>query len=107
MRMRISRSGSIQSKFTSRVSGFEEMVRARSSAMRRTSCWSGPLTRYCTGQPTGGPSSSAETRPTTFGNSSASSFSSRARSRSRASMPLVTMTACEKNSLGSWTSSGK
>ena len=37
---------------------------------------SGPLTRYCTGQPTGGPSSSGETRATTLGNCSASAFSS-------------------------------
>ncbi len=30
--------------------------------MRRTSSLSGPDTRYCSGQPTGGPSSSGETR---------------------------------------------
>ena len=44
--------------------------------MRVTSSLSGPLTRYCTGQPTAGPSSSGDTRPTRPGNSSASSFSS-------------------------------
>ena len=33
--------------------------------MRRTSSLSGPVTRYCSGQPTGGPSSSGETRETT------------------------------------------
>ena len=52
--------------------------------MSRTVSTSGPLTRYCTGQPTGGPSSSGETRPTASGNCSASSFSSRGCRRSRA-----------------------
>ncbi len=41
--------------------------------MSRSWVGSGPSTRYCTGQPTGGPSSSGETRPTTCGNCSASS----------------------------------
>ena len=57
--------------------------------------------------PTGGPSSRAETRPTAFGKSSSSAVSSFDRRRSRASRSLATMTACEKNSLGSWTSSGR
>ena len=69
----------------------------------RTVVRSGPLTRYCTGQPTGGPSSSGETRETTLGKSSASSFSSLACSRSRAATSLAMTTACAKKSLASWT----
>ena len=55
------RAGSIQSKLTCRVRGSVPTTLARSSAMRRTSSGSGPDTRYCSGQPTGGPSSSGET----------------------------------------------
>ena len=83
------------------------MTSARRSAIARTWERSGPLTRYCTGQPTGGPSSSGDTRPTTLGICSASAFSSFACSRSRAATSLATTTACEKKSLGSLTSSGR
>ena len=68
---------------------------------------SGPLTRYCTGQPTGGPSSSGEIRLTAPGKSSASTFSSRACNRSRAATSLATITAWVKKSFGSWTSRGR
>ena len=68
---------------------------------------SGPLTRYWTGQPTGGPSSSGWTLATTEGNSFASAFSSFNLSRSRAGTSLATMTACEKKLLGNWTLSGR
>ena len=104
IRMRTSRAGSIQSKLICSRVGFGRddlrQLRARSRAPR---AMSGPLTRYCTGQPTGGPSSSGETRATTLGNSSASSFSSFACSRSRAATSLATITAWAKKSLGSCT----
>src|SRR5882724_8234022 len=54
-------------------------------AISRTRTGSGPLTRYCSGQPTGGPNSSAERRLTTPGNFSIKRGSRRLRSRSRAS----------------------
>ena len=70
------RAGSFQSKLICRASGSVAITCARSNAIARTWSMSGPLTRYCTGQPTGGPSSSGEIRLTTPGNSSASSCSS-------------------------------
>ena len=45
---------------------------ASRSAMSRTCVTSGPLTRYCTGHPTGGPSPSGDTRVTALGNCVAS-----------------------------------
>ena len=66
------------------VSGLAATTCARSSAIARTTDGSGPLTRYWIGQPTGGPSSSGETRATTSGNSSASLCSSLPCRRSRA-----------------------
>ena len=56
--MRTWRAGSFQSKLMRRVSGLVAITWASPSAISRTWSMSGPLTRYCTGQPTGGPSSS-------------------------------------------------
>ena len=87
--------------------GSRPSTSASRSAIDRTWERSGPLTRYCTGQPTGGPSSSGDTRPTTLGICSAIIFSSLACSLSRAATSLATTTAWEKKSLASWTSSGR
>ncbi len=106
-RMRTSRVGSTQSKLVRSVSGLAETTWASSRAIERTTDGSGPLTRYWTGQPTGGPSSSGDTRPTTLGKSSARRCSSLAWSRSRASTSLATITAWAKNGLASCTSSGR
>ena len=56
--MRTCRVGSIQSKLTFSAFGFAATDAASFEAISRTSEISGPLTRYWTGQPTGGPSSS-------------------------------------------------
>ena len=64
-------------------------------------------TRYCTGQPTGGPSSRREMRAVTSGKSSANSFSSLACTRSRASRSFATTTVSAMKSLSSCTSSGR
>ena len=107
-RMRTSRVGSTQSKLVRSVSGLAATTLARSSAIERTTDGSGPPTRYCTGQPTGGPSSSGETLAITFGKSSASTCSSLAWRRSREAPPsLAITTACAKNGAASWTSSGR
>ena len=58
MRMRITRAGSTQSKLTLRTPAVAPSRSATCKAIARTPCGSGPLTRYFTGQPTGGPSSS-------------------------------------------------
>ena len=61
MRMRTFRAGSIQSKLTClALRASEATIWASWKAISRTSFTSGPLTRYCTGQPTGGPSSSGD-----------------------------------------------
>ena len=64
--MRTSRAGSIQSKFTFVALRFVATTCASLSAISRTWPRSGPLTRYCTGHPTGGPSSSGEILATTL-----------------------------------------
>ena len=69
-------------------------------AIARTCAMSGPLTLYCTGHPTGGPSSSGETRATTLGSCSASSFSSLACSRSRAATSLAMIDDLRKEVVG-------
>src|SRR6516162_5249799 len=79
MRMRTFLPGSIQSKLTGRVRVSEATTWASRKAISRTSLGSGPLTRYCTGQPTGGPSSRGTIRVTAPGKSSASTRSSLAR----------------------------
>ena len=76
---------SFQSKLTTRVLAFARIVAATVSAMARTPVTSGPLTRYCSGQSTGGPSASGSTRAISVPKSSASTFSSRARTASRTS----------------------
>ena len=61
----------------------------------------------CTGQPTGGPSSSREMRAVTSGKSVANSVSSLASTRSRASRSFATTTISAMKSLSSCTSSGR
>ena len=67
------------------------MVVARPSAASRTFWMSGPLTRYCTGRPAGGPSGSRLTWMSVPTNCSRATCFSRARTRSRALRSLVTM----------------
>ncbi len=107
MRTRTIRAGSIQSKFTRLASGSLATTPASCMAMSRTSLVSGPLTRYCTGQPTGGPSPSGETRDTAPGNCSASSFSSFTSSRWRAATSLAISTVWVKKSFASSTGRGR
>ena len=76
MRMRTIRAGSIQSKLTCLEPGSVATIWASRSAMSRTSLISGPLTRYCTGHPTGGPRPNGDTRVTALGKFSASAASS-------------------------------
>ena len=105
--MRTCRDGSNQSKLICATCGFVATTWASFRAMSRTCAMSGPLTRYRTGHPTGGPSSSAETRLIRLGNSLARTFSSFCRKRSRAGTSLATITAWLKKLFGSWTSSGR
>ena len=107
MRMRTFLPGSIQSKLTCLLRASEATISAKRKAISRTSFTSGPLTRYCTGQPTGGPSSSGTVLVTALGKSSRSTRSSFTRSRSRAAMSLAMITNWLKKSLGSSTLSGR
>lgn len=90
------RCGSFQSKVGAASFGLAEITPANCCASSRTVWISGPPTRYCTGLPTGGPSSSNLTKASVPTNSSRSSFSSAGFTRLRASMFLVTMTVCPK-----------
>jgi hypothetical protein len=107
IRTRTWRAGSFQSKLMRRALGSVATTCASLSAISRTWSMSGPLTRYCTGQPTGGPSSSGEIRLTTPGKSLASTCSSRFCKRSRAATSLATITAWAKKSFGSCTFRGR
>ena len=95
---------SIHSKLTVVTSGLADMVSASLARFPDLST-SGPLTRYCTGHPTGGQAPDA-TRAAT-GNSSASNFTSLVWIRLRDSTFLATITAWVKESSGSCTSSGR
>ena len=68
---------------------------------------SGPLTRYCTGQPTGGPSSSGDIRETTLGNSSGQLLLQLGAQPLARGHVLGDDDGLAKKSLGSWTLSGK
>ena len=63
--------GSSQSSCTLPTLGLARMTSPTSSARRRTSSRSGPVTRICTGQPTGGPLNRRSALQRTFGKSCA------------------------------------
>ena len=93
---------SFQSNCTSRVLGLARMAARTLSATARTLSLSGPITRNCTGKPTGGPKFSRSMRRRASGITfCATSPSSRAFSRSRASASLVIITMSAKLSFGS------
>ena len=84
------------------MSWFSAITARTLSAMTRTFIGSGPTTRNCTGKPTGGPKVKRSTRVRASGTApSASSRSSRAFTRSRASRSFVTITTWAKFWFGS------
>ena len=86
----------------SRTSGFAAIASRTSPAIRRTSCGSSPITRNCTGCPTGGPKLKRSTRTRAWLSApSATACSSRALIRSRASVSFDRITISAKDGFGS------
>ena len=92
---------SFQSNCGSMVLGLATITSRTCAAMRRTSLGSGPMTRNCTGKPTGGPNTIWSTRSLACGTApSATAFSIFLRSRSRAAGSCAMMTVMAKLGLG-------
>ena len=106
-RRRTTFDGSSQSNCTLKRSGLCSIVARTSRAIARTFAMSSPVTRNCTGKPTGGPFSSRDTRPRSAGKSVSNSRIRRARTASRSTLLFVTSTNCAKLDSTSCWSSGR